>query len=93
MRRCHHIAILLALTCVDRAMAQPPLPDGPGKPIVEQACLSCHEPVRILNAGYSRADWENVLHMMQNVGAPLRADQVASDVAAIALNALFTKRR
>ena len=77
MRRCHHIAILLALTCVDRAMAQPPLPDGPGKPIVEQACLSCHEPVRILNAGYSRADWENVLHMMQNVGAPLRADQVA----------------
>src|ERR1700760_3573292 len=76
MRRCR-LAILLSLSWTCAAPAQPRLPDGPGKAIIEQSCLGCHEPNRILNSGYSRTDWQNVLHMMQNVGAPLPADQVA----------------
>ncbi len=52
------------------------MPDGPGKTVVETACLGCHEPVRISNAGYNRQDWQNVVHMMLNVGAPVPPDQV-----------------
>jgi virginiamycin B lyase len=60
------------------ALAQPQLPDGPGKAIIQQACLGCHEPVRIINAGYNRQDWQNVVHMMLNVGAPIPPDQVTA---------------
>jgi virginiamycin B lyase len=59
------------------ATAQPSLPEGAGKAVVETACLGCHEPVRITNAGYNRQDWQNVVHMMLNVGAPVPQDQVA----------------
>jgi virginiamycin B lyase len=58
--------------------AQPQLPEGPGKAVIEQACLGCHEPARIANAGYSRQDWQNVVHMMLNVGAPVPPDQVVT---------------
>ena len=56
--------------------AQPSLPEGPGKSIVESSCLGCHEPVRIINAGHNRQDWQNIVHMMLNVGAPVPPDQV-----------------
>ena len=56
--------------------AQPNLPEGAGKAIVETACLGCHEPIRITNAGYNRQDWQNVVHMMLNVGAPVPQDQI-----------------
>src|SRR4051794_30620162 len=59
------------------AKAQTRLPEGPGKVVVEQACLGCHEPVRIVNAGYNRQDWQNIVHMMLNAGAPVPPDQVA----------------
>jgi virginiamycin B lyase len=68
-------AVATVAASVSAAQAQ--FPDGPGKNVVEQACLGCHEPVRILNSGYSRADWQNVVHMMLNVGAPVPPDQVA----------------
>jgi virginiamycin B lyase len=58
------------------SQAQPGLPDGPGKAVIESACLGCHEPVRITNAGHNRQDWQNVVRMMLNVGAPVPPDQV-----------------
>src|SRR4029077_14217215 len=67
----------MALFGASAVQAQPQLPEGPGKAAFEQACLGCHEPVRILNSGYSRQDWQNVVHMMLNVGAPVPPDQVA----------------
>ena len=67
----------MALYGASAVQAQPQLPDGPGRAVVEQACLGCHEPVRIVNSGYSRQDWQNVVHMMLNVGAPVPPDQVA----------------
>jgi len=69
--------LAIALVCgAPAAMAQPQLPAGPGKAVVEQSCLGCHEPIRIINAGYNRQDWQNVIHMMLNVGAPVPPDQV-----------------
>ena len=63
---------------IPAAQAQPALPDGPGKAVVKAACLGCHEPVRITNAGYSTQDWQTVIHMMLNVGAPVPPDQIGT---------------
>ena len=54
------------------------MPDGPGKAVVETACLGCHEPIRISNAGYNRQDLQNIVHMMLNVGAPVPSEQIAA---------------
>ena len=85
---CRLLAMLMAgsLCAVPAVRAQPRLPDGPGKAVVEQACLGCHEPGRILNGGYSRQDWQNVVHMMLNVGAPVPPDQVVALTEYLAKN-------
>ncbi len=48
-----------------------PLPEGEGKATVQAACGICHSLRQVTNAGYDRAEWDTVLHMMLNVGAPL----------------------
>ena len=65
------------LCAAPEAQAQPQLPEGPGKAVIEQSCLGCHEPARIIASGYNRQDWRNVVHMMLNVGAPVPPDQAA----------------
>ena len=50
------------------------LPEGPGKQVVQSACLGCHDANRIAASGYSAADWKNVVAMMHNVGAPISPD-------------------
>ena len=78
MRIRHLVVLAKALVCgAPAAMAQPQLPEGPGKAVIEQSCFGCHEPARIMNSGYNRQDWQNVVHMMLNVGAPVPPDQVA----------------
>jgi len=64
------------LCAAPEAQAQPQLPEGPGKAVIEQSCLGCHEPARIIASAYNRQDWQNVVHMMLNVGAPVPPDQV-----------------
>jgi virginiamycin B lyase len=58
------------------AAAQPVLPDGPGKVVVENACQACHALSNITNAGHTPKDWDAVVHMMINAGAKLPPDQV-----------------
>jgi virginiamycin B lyase len=70
------VAVGVLLT-IRAASAQPQLPEGDGKSAVQQACLGCHEPSRIVASGYNRPDWQNVVHMMLNVGAPIPPDKVA----------------
>ena len=36
------------LCAAPEAQAQPQLPEGPGKAVIEQSCLGCHEPARII---------------------------------------------
>lgn len=50
------------------------LPEGPGKQIVENACAGCH-PASRLGAGYSPDGWRSVVHMMQNMEAPVPPEQ------------------
>ena len=58
------------------AAAQPVLPDGPGKAVVESACQACHALTNITNAGHTPKDWDTVVHMMVNAGAKLAPNQV-----------------
>src|SRR5579871_48649 len=51
------------------------LPPGEGKATVQATCGICHSLTQVTNAGYDRAGWDTVLHMMVNVGAPLPHDQ------------------
>lgn len=67
------------------ADAQTALPEGPGKPVVEQKCGVCHELSRVTRAGYDEAGWRNTVHMMVNIGAqlsPREVHQVSANLAA-----------
>jgi virginiamycin B lyase len=72
--------LLAAAAAAFPAAAQnpPALPDGNGKEIVQTTCAACHSLARVTNAGYSLETWQNVVHMMVNVGAPLTDDQFAA---------------
>jgi virginiamycin B lyase len=52
-------------------------PDGPGKQIVTAVCGACHN-INRLKVGYTPEGWRTVIRMMQNVDAPVPADQWAS---------------
>ena len=51
--------------------AQPQLPDGPGKDIVQSVCSTCHSLNRFIHTGYTPDGWKTVIAMMRNVGAAL----------------------
>ena len=53
------------------------LPEGPAKSTVLGICGSCHDVGR-LTAGYTPEGWHTVVRMMQNFGAPIPPDQVAT---------------
>jgi len=57
------------------ASVQKELPEGNGKQIVQSACAVCHSLATVTNSGHSREDWNTVLHMMVNVGAPVPPDK------------------
>jgi len=62
------------------AMAQQPgadFPEGAGKAPVQAICGGCHEIGRV-TAGYTPEGWRTVVRMMQNFGAPIPPDQVAT---------------
>jgi len=71
-----HVMVAALLCSVLPARSQTPLPEGPGKPLVETLCVQCHELSTVTRAGYSEQGWGNNLQMMINVGAALPADQV-----------------
>ena len=62
------------------------LPQGSGREIVQSTCAQCHGLNRIVNSGYSREGWTNVVAMMVNMGAKLSPDQVATVVAYLSKN-------
>jgi virginiamycin B lyase len=49
-------------------------PEGNGKQIVTSVCGGCHDVNRV-RAGYTPEGWQSVMHMMQNMEAPVSQDQ------------------
>lgn len=66
--------------------SQSTLPDGNGKETVQATCSQCHTLTRVINAGYGREGWRNVVAMMMNAGAHVPADQVAPVVEYLTKN-------
>jgi virginiamycin B lyase len=61
-------------------MAQQPgqgFPEGAGKSLVLGICGNCHD-INRLTAGYTPEGWRTVIRMMQNFGAPIPEEQVAT---------------
>jgi hypothetical protein len=48
------------------AQGQSPLPDGPGKGLVEAVCTACHTLERVVAKRATKAEWQDkVLEMLQ----------------------------
>jgi len=48
------------------AQGQSPLPDGPGKDLVEAVCTACHTLERVVAKRATKAEWQDkVLEMLQ----------------------------
>jgi mono/diheme cytochrome c family protein len=63
-----------------------PLPDGEGKDVINQSCLSCHGAEPISQQRLSRAQWTAEVDKMIRWGAELTADQKISLVDYFAKN-------
>jgi virginiamycin B lyase len=79
-------ALLLFSALPARSQTQISLPDGPGKDTVQTTCAACHSLNTVTNAGHTREEWQTVLHMMVNVGAPVPQDQFATVTDYLAKN-------
>jgi len=70
------IAILFSASLPAQAQAQlAALPDGPGKELVEAACVACHETDIIFSSnGYTHAQWDHLIAGMIDLPQPLRSN-------------------
>ena len=76
----------LALFFSGAVLAQSPLPEGPGKAVVEKNCTVCHDLSRIRRSGFSEAGWRNHVAMMKNVGAKVPDEQYETLIAYLSKN-------
>ena len=64
-----------------------PLPDGPGKEIVQRVCgATCHGPEIITGKGYTRENWSNVVNGMVARGAKASAAEFSDIVEYLGKN-------
>src|ERR1051326_7833044 len=73
------IAALISFTALTdvqgQKAAQPKLPDGPGKDILQNACTECHDLQMVYNTGYDNHEWELTVERMITAGANVTPDQ------------------
>jgi polyhydroxyalkanoate synthesis regulator phasin len=73
---------LAGITAYALAQAAPPapagngLPDGPGKPVVERSCASCHALKVIVSKKATKDEWAKTVNDMVNRGAQLSDDEI-----------------
>lgn len=67
----------MALAAVSLASpAQDRLVPGPGSELTQAKCAICHEISYVTRAPQSRAQWEEVMRMMVERGAPMTRDEI-----------------
>jgi competence ComEA-like helix-hairpin-helix protein len=59
---------MFAAFSIQGVSAQPKLPDGEGKEVVERLCLSCHGPENFISRKYTKDGWDEVIYSMQSRG-------------------------
>lgn len=65
------LAVLLGTVLVGivvRANAQPTLPEGPNRALVERACGSCHDIEQVAINGRDEAGWNGTIEEMTGYG-------------------------
>jgi virginiamycin B lyase len=65
------------------APAPTPLPEGPGKALVEQVCTQCHNVNQIRNSsGYTKEHWAELISNMADLsGSPKQRDEIVNYLA------------
>jgi virginiamycin B lyase len=65
------------------APAPTPLPEGPGKALVEQICTQCHNVNQIRNSsGYTKEHWAELISNMADLsGSPKQRDEIVNYLA------------
>ncbi len=58
-------------------LAQPQLPDGPGRAEAQKYCTTCHELARSVAPRQDRAGWNNTLSKMVAFGMRTKSDEYA----------------
>ena len=58
------------------AFTQVPLPDGPGKEVVERLCSVCHEAERAASVRLTREGWDGELAKMVDLGMKATDDEM-----------------
>ncbi len=65
-----------AQTQIKSPIAEPPLPDGPGKEIVLRSCVKCHNLKIVTTKRASEDEWAASVNNMVNRGAELSDEEV-----------------
>ena len=91
LSRLPYAAALFAFAIPASALAAAPampmravaMPDGPGKPLVEAVCTTCHQLNMITNSsGYSRDHWGKLISTMADLsGSPKQRDTIVDYLA------------
>lgn len=68
------------------------LPDGPGKDAVQLRCTVCHDLGRVVTAGRTRQEWEQITRNMLERGPRATAEQSQSVVSYLATHFPKTPR-
>ncbi len=53
---------------ISLSQAQPKLPEGEGREVVEKLCLTCHGPENFMTKKYTKEGWDDVIYSMQSRG-------------------------
>ena len=64
-------AAILLVPVLASAQGDAPMPDGPGKAIIQKSCVACHS-IKVITAKRADADeWNSTVQMMVSRGADL----------------------
>lgn len=80
------VSELVLLLAAATGWAQQDLPPGPGRDIVAAKCYACHNFDGHAAGGYTPLEWQKVLRMMVNQGAPLSPEELAEVAPYLAKN-------
>ncbi len=64
--------------------ATKPMPEGPEKALVEDACTACHPITMITSTGHTPDDWKLLVERMVSAGAEIPKDKMAAVTAYLA---------
>jgi hypothetical protein len=69
-------AAILMVPVLASAQGDEPMPDGPGKAIVQRSCVACHS-IKVITAKHADPDeWNSLVQMMVSRGADLTDDEI-----------------